>query len=420
MNKRVAVIGGRPAPIHGAKELGIDVVLVHEEGGYEPEILEHCEQVVHADTTDGPAIVKALTDLHEQRPFDRILTTTEFSGESTGFAVDHFGLPGVSERTAHLLKNKSAMRELLAAASLSPVEYATVRSEDDVVDFVRRHGRSVLKPADGVASLHINICDDEASASRGLAALRAANIDNVIVEEYLEGPVVSVDSFSFDGRHLPIGYSEYRMNDKFVEWEVSTPSSVAQPWLTELRDMTRRLLDAVGLQEGPAHSEFILTRNGPRVLESHARLAGSGAPELVRRAFGLDLNRMFLTVPLGIDVLPEEPPEPIAGAVVQFFVPDAGRVNEVEVRLPDNIVVKRTTPGQQLPVFMPFLFHPELQGARRAVVVQKHPGDVVPPLNTVADCVSGYAVATAEDRASAVAAGDELVVGVRFGIEQSQ
>ncbi len=31
----------------------------------------------------------------------------------------------------------------------------------------------------------------------------------MIAEEYLEGPVVSVDSFSFGGRHLPIGgYSE--------------------------------------------------------------------------------------------------------------------------------------------------------------------------------------------------------------------
>lgn len=78
---------------------------------------------------------------------------------------------------------------------------------------------------------------------------------------------------------------------------MSTPSRVAVPWLPELRALTVRLLDAVGLIEGPSHSEFVLTPDGPRVLESHARLGGHALPELVRRAFGLDLARMMLTVP---------------------------------------------------------------------------------------------------------------------------
>ena len=97
---------------------------------------------------------------------------------------------------------------------------------------------------------------------------------------------------------------------RHVEWEVSTPSSVAEPWLNELKAMAFRLLDIAELQEEPSHSEFILTPKGPGVLESHARLAGSGVPELVRRAFGLDLNRMFLTAPVGIDELPIESPAP--------------------------------------------------------------------------------------------------------------
>ncbi|MFY9806151.1 MAG: hypothetical protein WCC65_05035 [Pseudonocardiaceae bacterium] len=45
---RVAVGGGRPAPANGAKELGIDVVLVHEKGKYDEAVALHCEQIVHA------------------------------------------------------------------------------------------------------------------------------------------------------------------------------------------------------------------------------------------------------------------------------------------------------------------------------------------------------------------------------------
>lgn len=417
MNKRIAVIGGRPSPIHEARNLGIDVVLVHEEGAYEQELIACCEQVVHADITNAEAMIKVLEPLHRERPFDRIITTTENAGESTGSLVDYFQLPGVTFKTAFLLKDKLAMRDHLAKHGLSPVAYSQVSSKQDAISFVEKHGRSVIKPARGVASLHIHICDDEMSICSALKSLKEAKETDIIIEEFLEGPVVSVDSFSYQGRHLPIGYSQYRMNEKYVEWEVSTPSTDAKPWLKELFEMTILLLDSIELQEGPSHSEFILTQKGPRILESHARLAGSGAPELVRRAFGLDLNRMFLTVPLGIDELPEKSPEPIAGAAIQFFVPNAGLVTKVETDLDSDVVLYHTNPEAKLLVFLPFLF--ELSHAERAVVIQKHKGDRISPLDTVADCTSGYVLATGTSREHAVSITDELVSKVNFEVESN-
>lgn len=410
---RVAVIGGRPAPVWGAKELGIDVVLVHEPGAYQDSILRHCERVVHAPITDGSAILEALKPLHEERPFDRVLTTTEPAGESTGYVVDMFGLPGVSEATAHALKDKVKTRELLDRHGLSPVRYRRVDGLADIKDFLAELGeRIVVKPADGVASLHIHPVASAADADRAWAALSEAGVAAVIAEEYLDGPVVSVDSFSFQGRHVPIGYSEYRMNDRYVEWEVSTPSRVAAPWLTELRALTPKLLDAVGLTEGPSHSEFVLTPHGPRVLESHARLAGSGAPELVRRAFGYDLNRMFLTVPLGIDPLPAAPPDPVGGAAVQFFVPEPGVVESIDVA-DDAVHELRWLPDGETPqVFLPYL--DELTDVEVAAVITKHVGETVPPLLTVADCVSGYVIASGVDAATAVARCDRANDLIRF------
>lgn len=410
---RVAVIGGRPAPVWGARELGIDVVLVHEKGSYDESIAVHCEQIVHAPITDGAAILEVLKPLHEQRPFDRVLTTTEPAGESTGYTVDALGLPGVTEATARALKDKVITRELLDAHNLSPVRYRAVQSAEDIVAFQAEIGdRVIAKPADGVASLHIHPVENAEQARRAWDALVAAGIGSVIVEEYLDGPVVSVDSFSYQGRHLPIGYSEYRMNDKFVEWEVSTPSRVAMPYLQELRALTPKLLDAVGLTEGPSHSEFVLTENGPRVLESHARLAGSGAPELVRRAFGFNLNRMFLTVPLGIEELPETSPDPIGGAAVRFFTPEPGVLVEVDYDEDAADEIRQLPKGEVPLVFLPYL--DELLNVEVAAVITKTPGDIVPPLLTVADCVSGYVIASGTDALDAVAKCDRANDKIRF------
>jgi hypothetical protein len=412
---RVAVIGGRPAPIAGARQLEIDVVLVHERGAYDPAISEHCEQIVHAPIADGSAILEVLRPLHAERPFDRVLTTTEPAGESTGYVVDALGVPGVSEYTARVLKNKILMREVLAEHELSPVSFREVRGVADIVDFLAEvGGRIVVKPVDGVASLHINPVAEPADAAAAWAALTAAGLEVALAEEFLEGQVVSVDSFSYAGRHLPIGYSQYRMNERFVEWEVSTPSRYAAPHREVLFALTARLLDAVRLTEGPSHSEFVLTADGPRVLESHARLAGSGAPELVRRAFGLELNRMFLTVPLGIDALPDVSPQPIAGAAVRFFTPEPGIVKRVTVDAALDADVRRLAPGEVPQVFLPLL--DEFRDAEVAAVITKNEGDEVPPLLTVADCVSGYTIATGRDAASAVARCDAVNDAIVFEV----
>lgn len=410
---RVAVIGGRPAPVAGAKELGIDVVLVHEEGSYDPAVARHCERIVHAPIADGPAILEVLRPLHEERPFDRVLTTTEPAAESTGYVVDALGLTGVTEATARALKDKALTRELLAKYDLSPVRHQVVHSAEEAAEFQRSvGGRIVLKPVDGVASLHIHPAANADDAARAWRDLAADGFDAPIAEEYLEGPVVSVDSFSFDGRHVPIGSSEYRMNERFVEWEVSTPSRAAAPHLAELRALTVQLLDAVGLTEGPSHSEFVLTPQGPRVLESHARLAGSGAPELVRRAFGVDLNRWFLTVPLGIDELPAASPEPVGGAAVRFFTPQPGQVRAIEVATEVGAEVRRVPQGETPLVFLPYL--DEFRQLPAAAVIAKSPGDTVPEVLTVADCVSGYVIASGVDREAAVTRCEEIDKDIRF------
>jgi hypothetical protein len=412
---RIAMIGGRPAPVAGAKELGIDVVLVHEEGAYDPAILEHCERVVHAPIADGPAILEVLKPLHAERPFDRVMTTTEPAGISTGYVVDALGLPGVSEATARALADKSLTRELLAERGLSPVRYRVVTSAEEVAGFAAEiGGRIVVKPIDGVASLHIHPVGTPDEAALAWKQLQDAGISSALAEEFLEGQVVSVDSFSHEGRHLTIGYSEYRMNDRFVEWEVSTPSRAAVPVLPELRAMTVALLDAVGLTEGPSHSEFVLTADGPRVLESHARLAGSGAPELVRRAFGLNLTRMMLTIPLGIEELPATSPDPIGGAAVRFFTPDPGPITAITVADGIGAVVKQLPKGEVPGVFLPYL--DELIEVEVGAVIQKHPGDVVAPLLTVVDCSNGYVLASGKDANDAVAKTDAVNDQIHFEI----
>ncbi|OKJ16930.1 ATP-grasp domain-containing protein [Kitasatospora sp. CB01950] len=415
---RVAVVGGKPAPISGAKELGIDVVLVHEEGKYDiDEAGPHCERIVHAPVDDREAILAVLKPLHEERPFDLLLTTTEDAAIPVGWVNEALGLPGTSERTSRIIKDKALTRQAMADAGLTPVQFRSLTDAEDAADFQTAVGdRIVLKPIDGVASLHIHVATTPEEASAAWNTLQEAGYPRVIAEEYLDGPVVSVDSFSYQGRHIVVGMSEYIMNETFVEWQVATVSETAWPHREALRTATAELLDAVGLTDGPAHSEFVLTPKGPRVLETHNRLAGSGAPDLVRRATGVDLARMFLTIPLGIDKLPETHPEPTGGAAIRFFVfPEGGRITKITGLDDLDVPVLRVPAGEKPPHIIPYMYR--LAGHEVGVVISKDVGDTVNPLRAVMDCDSGYVLAQGRDMQDAVAKAAALTERIQFHVE---
>ncbi|WP_326827472.1 MULTISPECIES: ATP-grasp domain-containing protein [unclassified Streptomyces] len=416
---RIAVVGGRPAPIAGAKELGIDVVLVHEKGSYDPSIARHCERIVHAPINDGPAILEALRPLHEERPFERVMTTSEPAGIAVGYVVDALQLPGVSERTARILKDKARTREALEAHGLSPVRHRVLHSPGEAAEFFDSLGasRGVIKPVDGAASRLVQLVSSAHEASLAFKALEQDGASAALGEEYLEGPVVAADAFSHGGRHLVIGFSEYRMNERFVEWEVSAPSRIAEPHHDALHDLTARLLDAVGLTEGPSYSEFVLTADGPRVLESHARLGGCGAPELARRAFGLNPARMMLTVPLGIEELPAVSPAPLGGAALRYLTPEPGTIRSITVDEDLPAVVRRIPEGETNDLYLPFF--EELTPHETGAAIALNPGEAVPPLLTLAHASTGYVLSSGRDADEAVARCGRVADGIRIETEET-
>jgi biotin carboxylase len=63
------------------------------------------------------------------------------------------------------------------------------------------------------------------------------------------------------------------------------------------------VLDALGVRFGPTHTEFVLTTEGPRIIETHLRLSSDTGP-LVPGATGVDLIETQLRQTMGEKVLP--------------------------------------------------------------------------------------------------------------------
>lgn len=50
----------------------------------------------------------------------------------------------------------------------------------------------------------------------------------------------------------------------FVEMGHSQPSSLGEENVKAIRDLAKRAVKAVGIENGPAHVEIMLTENGPK------------------------------------------------------------------------------------------------------------------------------------------------------------
>jgi biotin carboxylase len=403
---RVLVIGGKPKHVRKARELGLDVIHAQFPDEYDRDHWPYVDQALLLDYGDIDRLLPLVRALHEAYPFQAAVSLFELGLLPAARINEALGLGGESVATVELLLDKWRMRRHLAVTGLSPVASAVGRSAQDVQEFVRAHGLPIIvKPIRESGSLAVFCISDradvEAAAERfrsvdGQVATRelsgAESFDEFLMEEFLDGPEISVETLSFDGRHVIVAVTD-KETEGFVEIGHSQPSGCSSETLHEVGRLVADFLDAVGLRNGPAHTEFKLTSRGPRIVESHNRTGGDGINELTEVAHDVDMERYALGARFGVVEPLTRSPEPRGGAALRFLTPEPGRVVEVT-----GVDAVRADPA-----------YVDLQ-------VKVEPGDKVPPLTWNED-VAGRVIARGATTAEAIAHGKRLAEAIHVRTE---
>ncbi|MGK3204497.1 ATP-grasp domain-containing protein [Amycolatopsis sp. MEPSY49] len=236
--------------------------------------------------------------------------------------ADELGAAVNSPRSVFLLNDKLAMRTLLRDKGISTVRFAVADRWQDVEALLGDFTLPVVvKPAALSASRGTRLLIDPAELPAWgdeLAAL--AYSGPLLVEEYLRGPEFSVETMTVRGEHHVIGVTRKLLGPlpHFVE----RGHLFGEPETAETREaaaLAVELLDAVGYQCGPAHTEVILTADGPRIVESQARLGGDKIPDIIQHARGFDVKRAMFAALAGRTSLPE--PGGSVGHIAYFSFP---------------------------------------------------------------------------------------------------
>ena len=297
------------------------------------------------------------------------------------------GLPHpLTPATAALATQKLRQREALAAAGVPQPRWEAVGDEAP-----RLGAPCVVKAPDRQGQKGLSLVVDEGELAEAVElARRSSRTGLALVEEYVDGPEVTVIGFSSGGDFVPLAVTD-RITADPPAFGVALAHVWPSPYAEAAAEVTRRAVEALGIEDGPSYTQLRIGPGGPDVIEVAARLGGGHDAELVEAATGVDLNWLALAAALGrtpsLEQVTSYYSERVGGAVTRFLVAPPGVLESVEV--PQGLAgVVRTR-------------------------IYRQPGYVLTPLRRGSDR-AGALLAVGKTREEAVARADAAAERVRF------
>jgi len=310
MNKHVLIIGGG-RPVHIIlKELGVKLTALSE--------IDRIARVLKADDKlydrvigmpDNSRIEDWIQMAIAINGIDKIDCIGCYSEENLmrgALIAEKLGLPFHSVETIETVNNKYKMREILKLHGLDSTECAKVDTVEDIIMFGNANGYPIiLKPIDGTASTGVSIIHKENDIEKATSWFKEGTENQkMYVETFIYGEEYSVEAFSENNVHKVICITKkYKEEEHFVEIGHCVPAIISENTESIICEYIREVLSVVGIKNGVSHTEIILTPDGPRIVEVHARLAGDNIADLVKVSTGIDIEEMIAKQTLNESVI---------------------------------------------------------------------------------------------------------------------
>lgn len=316
--------------IRKAHEMGLRVIAASIRGNYPG--FKIADEVWYIDTTDVEGIMRAARNAG----IDGILTTgTDVAVKSIGHTCDALGLPGISERAARFVTDKTLMKQAFKAGGVNTSPFHIVSTIREAIAAAESIGYPVMvKACDVSGSRGISKVNSQYEISTAFeAAMRATRKDYVIVEGFVSGYEIGVSAFVSGGELLL-----FAPHKKFVRriGPVTVPEGHAFPFectdevYAEVRHQLELAIAATGVDNCAVNGDFMICDDGSvSVIEIGGRCGATCIPELISIHFGIDYYAMMIRAALG---QPVEAPE---GGTVPcmaklLFSPVEGVVTDID------------------------------------------------------------------------------------------
>jgi len=373
-------------------------------------------QIELADPHDEKAMTAAAERIMRNGPVKGVLSYHEPAIEAAAELAGRLGRSALPAAAARLCRDKHEARRVFAEHQVPSAQSRLALSENEALTAAAEIGLPVIvKPRAMAASFGVSLASDQEQVRHafGVANVQLLNDPwtakppGVLIEEYLDGPELSIDSLVVAGRVTPLIFAAkllgFPPSCEAVGHIAGPARDVCGDRLAEVLDVVAQAHAAVGVQFGATHTELRLTTRGVRVIELNGRSGGDCIGYLGYLASGVNLPLGTAAAACQQDITPAAGlgPETAAGAAgIGFcYPPGPGVVTAIGFApaspLADHVdrLDLLAQPGQRIEF-------------REGRMHNARAGYAIVTGRTVAECADRLAQATAAFRCDIEPAGD--------------
>lgn len=301
MKKKLAIIGASYLQIpivKKAKEMGIETIcFAWEEGAVCKDI---ADQFYPISVIDKEAILQKCQEIN----IDGITTiASDIAVVTVNYVASRLGLISNPDEYSETTTNKYLMRQSFMEKGVPSPKFTLV-DNDNQYNIKGFDFPLIVKPTDRSGSRGVEKVLDPVQLEEAISRAKKDSFEHkAIIEEFVTGREISVESISYKGKHYILQITDKVTTGApfFVELEHHQPSSLPDKIKAQVKDIVLHALDALHIQYGASHSELKITEDGDiHVIEIGARMGGDFiGSDLVRLSTGYDFLKGVIEVALG-------------------------------------------------------------------------------------------------------------------------
>ncbi len=306
------------------REFRLWLLAAQDVGWDRPYLVGH----TRVDALDTDEAIAAVKELGAHLPIAGVLCYDEMRIWAAARIATALGLPTSTPDAVLACRDKRQTRELMGAGpgavrSVAVADVAAARRAADQIGYPVVLKPRALAGSEGVTRIdRPDQLDGEFTFADGAQMTDAPSFaEGVLVEEYLDGPEITVDAVVRHGEVRPafISHKEQRLVPTFEE--TGHVVTAGDPLLRDpqLLEVVQAAHTALGFDHGVTHTELRLTSGGPRLVEVNGRLGGDMITLVGLLATGIDLAVAAGRLAAGAE--PDLTPQRGSTAAVRFYYP---------------------------------------------------------------------------------------------------
>lgn len=248
------------------------------------------DKYIQADYSDKERILQIA---REQKIDVIVPNINDYGVRTAAYVAEKLGLPGHdSYCTAVLLSDKDKFKQFALENGIATPNAVPFTSYDEALSYIYSEQGSplIVKPSDACGGLGISKIETIEQARPALdAAFQSSRNGHIIIEPFIEGTLHGFTSFLKDKKVICYGTdSEFMFVNKYRVEMGLYPSNVEEQVKDVMIRQVEKMADLLDLKDGIFHLQFIMSKDGPQIIEVMRRNLGNMCLLCSKMRLGMD------------------------------------------------------------------------------------------------------------------------------------